>query len=184
MDRHRLGELIESARVDEGLTAEQLAAATGLTSGTLRRYEKGRNMPGFDAVCLIAQALNRPLGYFADSEGAAHSDAAHNGAARPSHDAARMGELYTIGRDVFDLVSADRAILREVRRTLRAVASDVAELGEQMAVAARRGEELPASVRTRRRSSRATPTHDGNAAASSDDIVDDQLDDEDVEASG
>jgi transcriptional regulator with XRE-family HTH domain len=68
MDRHRLGRLIEAARLEAGLTVQELAVSIQVTASTLRRYEVGRNMPPFDVVVHVAAALGKPLGYFADLE--------------------------------------------------------------------------------------------------------------------
>jgi transcriptional regulator with XRE-family HTH domain len=66
MDRLELGERLARARDESGYSAERLAAAVGSTAGTLRRYEQGRNMPGWDYVCAVAAELELPLEYFID----------------------------------------------------------------------------------------------------------------------
>jgi len=52
---------ISSIRKQKSITQKQLAALTGTTSRTLRKWEKGLEYPGVDKAFLIADILEVPL---------------------------------------------------------------------------------------------------------------------------
>ena len=59
---HRLREAREAA----GKTREQLAVEVGRSFSMLVQYESGAKQPSLDALTRIADALDRPVGYFFD----------------------------------------------------------------------------------------------------------------------
>lgn len=53
-----LGRLIRSARLDKGLSREQLASAVGRSASTVRRWERAESAPSVDVVGDLATALD------------------------------------------------------------------------------------------------------------------------------
>lgn len=72
MLRKLFGDRIRFLREQQGLTQEKLAELADIPdSGTLRRWEKGKEVPKFDRLEALARALNvkvRDLFNFGDSE--------------------------------------------------------------------------------------------------------------------
>jgi transcriptional regulator with XRE-family HTH domain len=62
--QRKLGALLRAARLQAGLTLEQLSEATSLKTGLLESYELGEVPVPFPELEVIAQVLNRPLGDF------------------------------------------------------------------------------------------------------------------------
>jgi transcriptional regulator with XRE-family HTH domain len=57
-DAEVLGRLIRSARLDKGLSREQLASAVGRSASTVRRWERAESAPSVDVVGDLATALD------------------------------------------------------------------------------------------------------------------------------
>jgi ribosome-binding protein aMBF1 (putative translation factor) len=55
------GEQIRRAREDADVSAEELAAATGLHVGTIHHYEAARSRPSLRSLVAIAMALRVPV---------------------------------------------------------------------------------------------------------------------------
>ena len=55
------GAIIRSARINAGLTQEQLAKKSGVATITIRQYELGKRKPRIDQLQKIANALNVPI---------------------------------------------------------------------------------------------------------------------------
>ncbi|MGK0600321.1 helix-turn-helix domain-containing protein [Yokenella regensburgei] len=59
---------LKIARELAGMTQEELATAVGISEDTgysrMSHYESGRHKPKFELVCLFAEVLNVPEGYF------------------------------------------------------------------------------------------------------------------------
>lgn len=53
---------------DRGVTAYQVAKATGISPTTLSEWKNGKYVPKADKLMMIAQFFNVPLDYFYDSE--------------------------------------------------------------------------------------------------------------------
>jgi transcriptional regulator with XRE-family HTH domain len=60
-----LAAAVRRLREDRGLTREQLAFRSGITTGSLARIELGRSVPGWDTVRLLVEALGMSLKDFA-----------------------------------------------------------------------------------------------------------------------
>jgi transcriptional regulator with XRE-family HTH domain len=60
-----LAAAVRRLREDRGLTREQLAFRSGVTTGSLARIELGRSVPGWDTVRLLVEALGMSLKDFA-----------------------------------------------------------------------------------------------------------------------
>lgn len=63
--RKAIGRWIKTARLEAGLTQEQLASRTGISIPSLSRFETDRAQPAFSDICTVAIALGSPLLYFA-----------------------------------------------------------------------------------------------------------------------
>ena len=59
-----IGEKIQKAREESGLTQAALASRLGCTQSALSNYELGKRRPHLDLLNEIAQVLNKPLDYF------------------------------------------------------------------------------------------------------------------------
>jgi transcriptional regulator with XRE-family HTH domain len=59
--RHRFGIRLRTLRRSKGLTQEQLAAATDVSSDAVGNIERGANSPSIDTAYMIATALGAPL---------------------------------------------------------------------------------------------------------------------------
>ena len=65
-----IGEKVVTARKEAGLTQKELAAAVGITEGSVQQYEAGRMEPRSRRLRAIAEATGKPLSYFlGESEG-------------------------------------------------------------------------------------------------------------------
>lgn len=53
-----LAAVIRRLREQRGLTREQLAFGSGITTGSVARIELGQSVPGWDTVRLLARALD------------------------------------------------------------------------------------------------------------------------------
>ena len=64
----KIGHWLKEARKDAGLTLEDLANRTGVSTSSLARFEGDRATPAFGDICVIAQQLGWPLLYFATGQ--------------------------------------------------------------------------------------------------------------------
>jgi transcriptional regulator with XRE-family HTH domain len=64
----KIGHWLKSARKDAGLTLQDLANRTGVSTSSLARFEADRATPAFGDICVIAQQLGWPLLYFATGQ--------------------------------------------------------------------------------------------------------------------
>lgn len=53
----KFGEQLRKLRESQGLTQQQLATASGRPQQSIGRWEKGQQIPGFDAVQAVCAAL-------------------------------------------------------------------------------------------------------------------------------
>jgi transcriptional regulator with XRE-family HTH domain len=60
----KIGERIQRAREEHGLTQEELAAKLGCTQSALSNYELGKRRLYLSVLERIAQILDKPLSYF------------------------------------------------------------------------------------------------------------------------
>jgi len=60
----KLGERIARARMEAGLTQQQLAARVGSSQNAISRYEAGDRAVSLEMLVSIAAELNKPLSYF------------------------------------------------------------------------------------------------------------------------
>lgn len=61
MDIKILGQQIKAARLEEGLSQEELASILGTNKGNISRIESGRQNLTFEFLQRIASALNRSV---------------------------------------------------------------------------------------------------------------------------
>ncbi|MFE0426285.1 helix-turn-helix domain-containing protein [Streptomyces sp. NPDC058953] len=61
-DPVRVGARLRSCRKAQGLTIEQVAAATGLTSGFISRVERDETSPSVTSLVTLCQVLSLPVG--------------------------------------------------------------------------------------------------------------------------
>lgn len=66
-----IGKLIQKAREEAGLSQEQTAALLGCTQAALSNYERGKRRLYLANIIQIAEALNKPVGYFLNESAAA-----------------------------------------------------------------------------------------------------------------
>ena len=59
-----LGRAVKSARLEKGLTVEQLARRAGVSTGLISQLERGRGNPSFLILQRLAEALELPFGHF------------------------------------------------------------------------------------------------------------------------
>ncbi|MFA5800491.1 MAG: helix-turn-helix transcriptional regulator [Candidatus Peribacteraceae bacterium] len=62
--RGRIGRAIRKLRAEEGITAQFLAKALGVTQPTISRIEAGTSSIAAERLCFLAKSFNRPLSYF------------------------------------------------------------------------------------------------------------------------
>jgi len=70
-----IGERIRKARLEAGLTQEELAKLIKVKRSTIGMYEAEKNEPSLSMICLIAQALGKSVSWFFGEEervGSAH----------------------------------------------------------------------------------------------------------------
>ena len=68
--KHNIGLRVRAARVQCGLTQEQLAASIGKTSATIANIENGRSIPNLYTLERLSQALNMRLrDFFEERDG-------------------------------------------------------------------------------------------------------------------
>lgn len=65
LDR-RIGAKIQEIRIAMGMSRHQLAEKIGVTHQQTQKYEKGINRISAGRLASIAEALNKPVGYFFD----------------------------------------------------------------------------------------------------------------------
>lgn len=58
----RIGSQLRASRLAQGLTLEQLAAASGVTKGFISRVERDDTQPSLSSLVQICQALSLPVG--------------------------------------------------------------------------------------------------------------------------
>lgn len=68
---NHLGDRIKQARLDTGLTREQLAPYIGRTHSSVCRYEWGVTEPSLAVLAEIAKVTGKPLSFFVADEVAA-----------------------------------------------------------------------------------------------------------------
>lgn len=56
-----IGETIKALRTDRGLTLNQLASMTRLSSSIISRYERGKRVPTLSSFMAIIRALNAEI---------------------------------------------------------------------------------------------------------------------------
>ena len=56
-----IGETIKALRIDRGLTLNQLASMTRLSSSIISRYERGKRVPTLSSFMAIIRALNAEI---------------------------------------------------------------------------------------------------------------------------
>ncbi|MFD5553506.1 helix-turn-helix domain-containing protein [Streptomyces sp. NPDC059816] len=79
-DPVRVGARLRASRKAQGLTIEQVAAATGLTRGFLSRVERDETSPSVTTLVTLCQVLSLPVGSLfedADTEVVRLADAPH-----------------------------------------------------------------------------------------------------------
>lgn len=59
-----VGERLQRARAERGLTLGQVGKEVGMESTTLARYETGSRLPPVDALVRLAAFYERPTGWF------------------------------------------------------------------------------------------------------------------------
>lgn len=59
-----LGEQIKKARIEQGLSQEELAKLTYIRRPTISDIETGKGQVNADLLALLAHVLDKPLGYF------------------------------------------------------------------------------------------------------------------------
>ncbi|MDP4005110.1 helix-turn-helix domain-containing protein [Methylobacterium sp. NEAU K] len=62
----RIGERISAARIRARLTQRTVAAAIGISTAQLQKYEKGTNRIIAIALSIVAQQTGTPIEYFFD----------------------------------------------------------------------------------------------------------------------
>jgi transcriptional regulator with XRE-family HTH domain len=62
------GDILKSLRVKAGITQAQLAAASGISLGSVRNLEQGIRQPTWDTVQRLAHALGEPYDSFANAD--------------------------------------------------------------------------------------------------------------------
>lgn len=62
-----LGERIQTAREEKGLSQAQLANAIGCSQAALSNYEKGKRRIYLSQLEKLAETLDKPLNYFVES---------------------------------------------------------------------------------------------------------------------
>jgi len=60
----RIGERIRRARIEAGLTQEELAERVGSSQDALSNYERGTRKISLDGLVAIAKCVNKPINYF------------------------------------------------------------------------------------------------------------------------
>lgn len=58
MDWRKTGNQIYKARIEKGLTQEELAEAVGVTPASISYYENGKKRPSFEKIKKICHTLN------------------------------------------------------------------------------------------------------------------------------
>tara|TARA_E500000305_G_scaffold110195_1_gene117393 strand:- start:41 stop:382 length:342 start_codon:yes stop_codon:yes gene_type:complete len=66
---HSVGLRIRAFRKQQGLTQEQLAERIERTSDAISQLERGINLPGFDTLERLSEALDVPIAAFFESFG-------------------------------------------------------------------------------------------------------------------
>ncbi len=59
-----LGQRVRNARIESGLSQQDLANRIGTTQDAVSLYERGARAVSLETLVAIAKALNKPLGYF------------------------------------------------------------------------------------------------------------------------
>lgn len=67
-DRERIGKRIAELRKEKQMTAEELAAKTGLQRPNISRIESGRYSTGIDVLSKIAEALDCEIDFVTINE--------------------------------------------------------------------------------------------------------------------
>lgn len=63
-----VGELIKNARIDAGLTQEELSWNAYIPQSTLSKMENGKAEPSASEIVYLSNALSKPLTYFFPSQ--------------------------------------------------------------------------------------------------------------------
>ena len=67
-EHKNIGAAIHNARMELGMSREDLAKKLDLTHQQVAKYEKGTNRVCFHRMLQMAEILEKPLDYFSDSE--------------------------------------------------------------------------------------------------------------------
>ncbi len=60
----RLGERIRQARMEAGLSQEELAERVGSSQDAISNYERGTRKISLDVLVAIAKSVNKPMNFF------------------------------------------------------------------------------------------------------------------------
>ncbi len=60
-DGEKFQRRLAAMRAEKGWSQQELADASGLNVNSIARYENGSNLPGLEAICNLATALNCSL---------------------------------------------------------------------------------------------------------------------------
>lgn len=66
----RLGERIRQARIEVGLSQEDLAEKVGSSQDALSNYERGTRKISLDGLVAIAKCVNKPMNFFLEAHDA------------------------------------------------------------------------------------------------------------------
>lgn len=106
LSARRVGQRINGALRDAGVSVEQVAAEVGRSPGTVRNWLYGARVPDLDSLAVIAGLTNKPIGYFTGEEGAEVAEAVRRLEALLGAGAAQTIEGGLIAVPVFERVAA------------------------------------------------------------------------------
>ncbi|MBI4332610.1 MAG: helix-turn-helix transcriptional regulator [Chloroflexi bacterium] len=64
MMNNKFGECLREARLEKRLSQFELAVKTGISPKSIHLYERGKTVPRFNRVKVLARALRKPVSYF------------------------------------------------------------------------------------------------------------------------
>ena len=102
--------IIRQARMNAGLTQEQLAEAIFVSRDKISAFENGRSEPGYTEIVLLSKALRIPVSDFFPETGKTADD---------SNTADKTGQVQQISRKLTSLESAMKKTEKERRMTER-----------------------------------------------------------------
>jgi transcriptional regulator with XRE-family HTH domain len=59
-----IGDRIREARLEAGLSQDDLSAKSGVTQANISKYERGEFIPQIPTLQKLAAALNKPISWF------------------------------------------------------------------------------------------------------------------------